>query len=343
MNNLQVFLSFHFLQVCLSNISDKATERITLVVPEPKRLSPPHTMTMADTRGADHATGSPGISPNSGNIPKYPWQLPFYHSLPKYPFLPYPGFTGYPMPVLPEHLHPNPYITDYIKYLPNIPTLLTSSYLPPFVTPYSVAKQPKHGANVEENKNIESADKVLDDETKHQRENHSPIIRTPTVYIDKCSINGERKKEKELTHVKYQCDSCNKSYSTYSGLSKHKQFHCTLDLKKEFTCKYCDKTYVSLGALKMHIRTHTLPCKCKICGKAFSRPWLLQGHVRTHTGEKPFTCVHCLRAFADRSNLRAHLQTHSDVKKYSCRSCSKTFSRMSLLMKHEDTCRNMSV
>ncbi|XP_013380320.1 fez family zinc finger protein 1 [Lingula anatina] len=135
---------------------------------------------------------------------------------------------------------------------------------------------------------------------------------------------------------RYHCEACNKSYSTFSGLSKHKQFHCITQVKKQFNCKYCDKTYVSLGALKMHIRTHTLPCKCKLCGKAFSRPWLLQGHIRTHTGEKPFKCPHCGRAFADRSNLRAHLQTHSDIKKYSCKSCTKTFSRMSLLLKHED-------
>nr|KAG5693095.1 hypothetical protein BaRGS_014045 [Batillaria attramentaria] len=149
---------------------------------------------------------------------------------------------------------------------------------------------------------------------------------------------GVVKRAKEHEPVRYQCEACSKSYSTFSGLSKHKQFHCAAQVKKEFSCKYCDKTYVSLGALKMHIRTHTLPCKCTVCGKAFSRPWLLQGHVRTHTGEKPFTCPHCARAFADRSNLRAHLQTHSDVKKYSCRACSKTFSRMSLLLKHEDGC-----
>lgn len=138
---------------------------------------------------------------------------------------------------------------------------------------------------------------------------------------------------------RYQCPDCGKSYSTYSGLSKHQQFHCAAaegQTKKSFSCKYCEKVYVSLGALKMHIRTHTLPCKCHLCGKAFSRPWLLQGHIRTHTGEKPFSCQHCNRAFADRSNLRAHLQTHSDVKKYSCSSCSKTFSRMSLLTKHQE-------
>ncbi|KAM8785488.1 zinc finger protein SNAI2 [Rhynchonycteris naso] len=136
---------------------------------------------------------------------------------------------------------------------------------------------------------------------------------------------------------KFQCNLCNKTYSTFSGLAKHKQLHCDAQSRKSFSCKYCDKEYVSLGALKMHIRTHTLPCVCKICGKAFSRPWLLQGHIRTHTGEKPFSCPHCNRAFADRSNLRAHLQTHSDVKKYQCKSCSKTFSRMSLLHKHEES------
>lgn len=140
--------------------------------------------------------------------------------------------------------------------------------------------------------------------------------------------------------ARYKCDSCPKTYSTVSGLTKHRHFHCSDDdtvAVKTFCCKYCDKAYNTLGALKMHIRTHTLPCICKLCGKAFSRPWLLQGHIRTHTGEKPFSCPHCNRAFADRSNLRAHLQTHSDVKKYSCPTCSKTFSRMSLLTKHCDT------
>ncbi|XP_030649799.1 zinc finger protein SNAI3 [Chanos chanos] len=135
---------------------------------------------------------------------------------------------------------------------------------------------------------------------------------------------------------RFECFDCRKAYFTFSGLAKHKQLHCEWQCLKYFSCKYCDKEYVSLGALKMHIRTHTLPCVCKLCGKAFSRPWLLQGHIRTHTGEKPFSCSQCSRAFADRSNLRAHLQTHSDIKKYQCKSCSKTFSRISLLSKHEE-------
>lgn len=130
------------------------------------------------------------------------------------------------------------------------------------------------------------------------------------------------------------CTKCKKNFSSETNLKKHSS-KCS---KEEISCKFCDKTYTSIGALKMHIRTHTLPCKCSFCGKAFSRPWLLQGHIRTHTGEKPFNCNQCSRAFADRSNLRAHLQTHECVKKYSCQTCSKSFSRMSLLTKHRITC-----
>ncbi|KAF7274111.1 protein snail-like [Rhynchophorus ferrugineus] len=188
----------------------------------------------------------------------------------------------------------------------------------------------------------------------HMQQPLQPLALKPTVYsaIDQHSlspnssttsppptvVSAEDLSEKRRQGIRHQCPDCGKSYSTFSGLSKHRQFHCAAGdgPKKSFSCKYCEKVYVSLGALKMHIRTHTLPCKCTICGKAFSRPWLLQGHIRTHTGEKPFSCTYCNRAFADRSNLRAHLQTHSDVKKYSCSTCSKTFSRMSLLTKHTE-------
>ncbi|XP_033013001.1 protein snail homolog Sna-like [Lacerta agilis] len=89
---------------------------------------------------------------------------------------------------------------------------------------------------------------------------------------------------------KSHCSQCNKSYSTFVGLSKHRQLHCDSQARKSFSCKNCEKEYVSLGALKMHIRSHTLPCVCKICGKAFSRPWLLQGHIRTHTGKDSSVC-----------------------------------------------------
>lgn len=124
------------------------------------------------------------------------------------------------------------------------------------------------------------------------------------------------------------------STKSHGGPAEEKREAPVTAARPAFFCKHCPKEYTSLGALKMHIRSHTLPCVCTTCGKAFSRPWLLRGHIRTHTGERPFSCPHCNRAFADRSNLRAHLQTHAEVKKYQCGVCSRTFSRMSLLQKH---------
>ncbi|VDD78549.1 unnamed protein product [Mesocestoides corti] len=162
----------------------------------------------------------------------------------------------------------------------------------------------------------------------------------------------------------FECSLCGRSYATKAGLQRH-QNQCTrraaedevvceaatppassspdaveqastspMSISRQYTCHVCAKVYYSMSALKMHIRTHTLPCKCSVCGKAFSRMWLLNGHLRTHTGEKPFACRVCQRAFADRSNLRAHMQTHSEVKRYRCEDCGKTFSRMGLLTKH---------
>lgn len=112
---------------------------------------------------------------------------------------------------------------------------------------------------------------------------------------------------------KFQCNLCNKTYSTFSGLAKHKQLHCDAQSRKSFSCKYCDKEYVSLGALKMHIRTHTLPCVCKICGKAFSRPWLLQGHIRTHTGKRKRRQERCSLADGGSSVLALGFALSSDT------------------------------
>ena len=177
--------------------------------------------------------------------------------------------------------------------------------------------------------------------TGHQSVSVTKQYRAPVNWLVDC-IGDSKTKRKTVPKKKParsdELDCCNTMVSE-AELKLCNEIYSKSE--KQIICKHCDKLYTSLGALKMHIRTHTLPCKCTLCGKAFSRPWLLQGHVRTHTGEKPFGCPHCGRAFADRSNLRAHLQTHSDFKKYCCDACPKTFSRLSLLVKHQDgSCPN---
>lgn len=75
----------------------------------------------------------------------------------------------------------------------------------------------------------------------------APSEKTPT----------KSKADKVGKNSHYQCPDCSKSYSTYSGLSKHQQFHCPAvegnQAKKIFSCKNCDKVYTSLGKHRLKI------------------------------------------------------------------------------------------
>lgn len=64
---------------------------------------------------------------------------------------------------------------------------------------------------------------------------------------------------------------------------------------RNFTCKYCKKTFSFKYKLLMHMRVHTKekPYKCDVCNLSFSLKGNLRRHKMIHTGEKPHICDTC--------------------------------------------------
>ncbi|KAH8265061.1 hypothetical protein KR038_011247 [Drosophila bunnanda] len=197
-------------------------------------------------------------------------------------FLPYPPMPSYPA-----------LAGGYHHHAPISPAYSENSYY----SMRSMTPESSCSSSLPEDLSLKHLKKTLKSSTTQQSELLTPIkagdvsasssASSPSSSLATAAAPGSSNKNKDKSQPpRYQCPDCQKSYSTFSGLTKHQQFHCPAaegnQVKKSFSCKDCDKTYVSLGALKMHIRTHTLPCKCNLCGKAFSRP---RTHPHPHGGE----------------------------------------------------------
>ena len=71
------------------------------------------------------------------------------------------------------------------------------------------------------------------------------------------------------------------TYKTHAGQKDHK-------------CTECEKTLVTSGTLRIHLRIHTgqKPYKCSQCLKSFTQNNTLN-HTKIHAGVRLFSCVHC--------------------------------------------------
>ena len=136
----------------------------------------------------------------------------------------------------------------------------------------------------------------------------------------------------------YSCDHCNKSFSTFRYLNRHRQ---TRTCEKSFSCDQCEKTFGSSSYLVVHKRIHTgeKPYSCDQCSKSFSRYGYLVVHKRTHTGEKPCSCDRCKKSFICSGNLAKHKRTHSCEKPYSncCDQCNKWLIYTGNFLRHKRT------
>jgi hypothetical protein len=79
--------------------------------------------------------------------------------------------------------------------------------------------------------------------------------------------------------------------------------------KKEWICKYCDRTFGKKWNWQSHLATHEggENLSCDICGQVCARSSDLNRHKRVqHSKTKQFKCDHCKKSFGRRDVLQNH-------------------------------------
>ncbi|KAG5886099.1 hypothetical protein JTB14_031700 [Gonioctena quinquepunctata] len=174
----------------------------------------------------------------------------------------------------------------------------------------------------------------------------------------------------EIKEKKFECDVCQKRFSRYDLLLRHKIAHAMkmeeqnvqydgtyqvddMDIKrengdldahmktheKEYTvsCDVCQKKFSKLSHRNRHLRTmHFIKkeYKCSMCEKAFHKQEQLRNHINVHKGAKPHVCDICCKAFNQISNLKDHMRTHNGEKPFLCSTCGKGFNQLGNLRQH---------
>ena len=90
-------------------------------------------------------------------------------------------------------------------------------------------------------------------------------------------------------------------------------------------CFQYDKTFAEKKLSHTTLIRHTLETKnhkCTECEKTLVTSGTLRIHLRIHTGQKPYKCSQCLKSFPQNNTLN-HTKIHAGVRLFSCVHCEK--------------------
>ncbi|XP_044014500.1 zinc finger protein 845-like [Aphidius gifuensis] len=83
--------------------------------------------------------------------------------------------------------------------------------------------------------------------------------------------------------------------------------------KQTYNCNICQKKYTSIKRLKNHSQTHEKKYKCKICARLFYKFDNYDKHIKIHE-TKPHACQQCHTSFTKPQSLERHLKSHKSSK-----------------------------
>lgn len=123
-----------------------------------------------------------------------------------------------------------------------------------------------------------------------------------------------RHEDPEAFNAKVQCGECGKWIKNGGQYRKHMRDHRSSH--KVFQCPHCPKISPNAAALNGHIIYVHLTKRnfhCKFCEKSFKRKTELVEHESTHTGDSKFECSVCQKRFNCVANMYCHKKrVHSE-------------------------------
>lgn len=154
-----------------------------------------------------------------------------------------------------------------------------------------------------------------------------------------------------LKKYKFLCSVCGKKCATRYRFDEHQKTH--LDVKPQFPCDKCERSYTKIGNLRRHIgEAHQVPAKkqrptkprCRFCRKYFPTKDDYYEHMKSHPGARVHRrggypnsakkCRYCSKTFRTKQSTEIHERTHTGVRPFVCEICSKPFRQEVHLKTH---------
>lgn len=134
-------------------------------------------------------------------------------------------------------------------------------------------------------------------------------------------VKETRKTEEAKPGIFFDCDNCDKKFTSKQYLRQHVEIHTNLNLciifdanGKEFARECLKRMHEQIYKRK----TSKKPIICTECGKTFVTRTVLKRHRLIHTGVKPFSCGRCGRCFVRKDHLDRHRGIHKGKKPFHC-------------------------
>ena len=117
----------------------------------------------------------------------------------------------------------------------------------------------------------------------------------------------ERRREGVNVNGKYECEPCQKTYTSKIGLQNHTQ---SVHQGVKYACDRCDYQATTRGSLTVHIQAkhEYIKYACEQCDYQATMQSSLTRHIQSkHEGVK-YACDHCDYQATTTSNLRSHIK-----------------------------------